>query len=92
MNSLEKVYKVLFTPVTIMLVPHSCKDALRLKIPTALILSVFIFSIIGLGYVISEDVSSDSSDTLTIVLIIAIVLLVLINLLWFFLLRKRLKK
>jgi len=51
MNPLRKVYRVLFTPVTIMLVPHSCKEAFRLKIPTALILSVFIFSIIGLGYV-----------------------------------------
>lgn len=53
MSLLKKVYRSLFTPVTIMLVPHSCRDAIRLKIPAALILSVFIFSIIGAGFVFS---------------------------------------
>lgn len=47
--------------------------------------------VIGLGYVISEGESS-GSNTLVIVLIGVIILLVLINLLWFMLLRKRLKK
>ncbi len=46
--------------------------------------------IIGLGYVISED--GGESNILMIVLIGVIVLLVLINLLWFFLFRKRFKK
>jgi hypothetical protein len=47
--------------------------------------------IIGLGYVISAD-SKGGSNTLMIVLVIGIITLVLINLLWFFILRKRLKK
>ena len=48
-------------------------------------------TIIGLGYVISDGGSGEGLDTIVIVLIVVIVLLVLINLLWFFLLRKRLK-
>ena len=49
--------------------------------------------IVGLGYVISgEGASSDSSSSLVMILVIVIVVLVLINLLWFFLLRKRLKR
>jgi len=47
--------------------------------------------IIGLGYVISED-SGGGGNTLLIVLVIGIVVLILVNVLWFFLLRKRLKK
>ncbi len=47
--------------------------------------------VIGLGYVISEG-SSGSSNSLVTILVIAIVVLILINLLWFFILRKRLKK
>jgi hypothetical protein len=47
--------------------------------------------VIGLGYVISED-GGAGSNTLVTILIIVIVVLVLINLLWFMLLRKRLKK
>jgi len=47
-------------------------------------------TIIGLGYVISED--GGESNTLMIVLISVIVLLVLINLLWFFLFRKKFKR
>ncbi len=53
MSTLKKVYRSLFIPVTIMLVPHSCRDTFRVKMPAALILSVFIFSIIGAGYVFS---------------------------------------
>jgi len=49
-------------------------------------------TVIGLGYVISTGDGESNTNTLTVVLIIVIVLLVLINLLWFFLLRKRLKK
>lgn len=48
--------------------------------------------IIGLGYVISAEDGSDGPSMLIIMLIIGIVLLILMNLLWFFLLRKRLKK
>ena len=50
-------------------------------------------TVIGLGYVISaEGVEDGGVDTIVLVLIIVIVLLVLINLLWFFMLRKKLKK
>lgn len=47
--------------------------------------------VIGLGYVISED-SSDSGDNLVFILVIAIAVLVLINVLWFIMFRKKLKK
>jgi len=47
--------------------------------------------IIGLGYVISADEKGDNSN-LVLVLIVVIVVLVLINMLWFLLLRKKLKK
>ena len=47
--------------------------------------------VLGLGYVISAD-GGNRSNTLITVLVVVIVLLVLINLLWFFLLSKRLKK
>lgn len=46
--------------------------------------------VIGLGYVISAD-GVDGENVLIIVLIVAIVVLVLINLIWFLVLRKRLK-
>jgi len=47
--------------------------------------------IIGLGYVISSD-DSGGSNTLVVVLVVAVVILILVNLLWFLVLRKRLKK
>ena len=46
--------------------------------------------VIGLGYVISED--DGESSSLVVILVIIIVVLILVNLLWFLLLRKRLKK
>jgi hypothetical protein len=48
--------------------------------------------IIGLGYVISSRAGGFNTNTLVVVLISVVIVLVLINLLWFFLLRKRLKK
>jgi len=49
--------------------------------------------VIGLGYVLSEDGGDPgSSDTLIVILIIVIGLLILLNLVWFFVLRKALKK
>lgn len=48
-------------------------------------------TVFGLGYVISAEGEGDA-NTLVVVLVVVIVLLVLINLLWFLLLRKRLKK
>ena len=47
-------------------------------------------TVIGLGYVVSEDKSSGGN--LVTILVVVIVVLVLINLLWFLLIRKRLKK
>lgn len=47
--------------------------------------------VIGLGYVISSD-GGGGSNSLMIILIIGIGVLILINLLWFFILRKKLKK
>lgn len=48
-------------------------------------------TIIGLGYVISAG-EEGGPDTLVIVLVTVIVLLVFVNLLWFFLIRKKLAK
>jgi len=48
-------------------------------------------TVIGLGYVISADGGGDS-NSLMYILIGAVVVLILINLLWFFLFRKRFKK
>jgi len=47
--------------------------------------------IVGLGYVISAE-KDGGSNLLIIVLVVVIVLLVLINLIWFFVLRRRLHK
>jgi hypothetical protein len=51
--------------------------------------------IIGLGYVVSEDGGSGAeggTSTLIIVLVVVIALLVLLNILWFLIIRKRLRK
>jgi hypothetical protein len=45
--------------------------------------------VIGLGYVISEEAGGD--NTLMFVIVVGIIVLILVNVLWFFLLRKRLK-
>lgn len=47
--------------------------------------------VVGLGYVISAEGGDGGMDTIVIVLIVVIVLMVLINMLWFMLLRKKLK-
>lgn len=47
-------------------------------------------TVIGLGYVISDDTSGGGS--LVTFLVIIIIFLVLVNILWFFILRKKLKK
>jgi len=51
MSPLKRLYKGLVTPVTIMLVPHSTRGTYRFKVPAMLIVSVFIFSIVGAGFV-----------------------------------------
>jgi hypothetical protein len=48
-------------------------------------------TIIGLGYVVSAE-KSGGRDALVTVLVVVIALLVLINILWFMIIRKRLKK
>lgn len=47
--------------------------------------------VIGLGYVVSSEGTS-KNDNLVLVLIVGIVILILMNLFWFLLLRKRLKR
>jgi len=47
-------------------------------------------TVIGVGYVISKS-SKGSSNNLTVILITVIAVLVIINLIWFLVLRKRLK-
>ena len=47
-------------------------------------------SVVGVGYVISAEKTSGGSS-LTVILVVGIVVLVLINLVWFLILRKRLK-
>ena len=49
-------------------------------------------TILGLGYVVSSRTGESNTDTLVVILISVVIILVLVNLLWFFLLRKRLKK
>jgi hypothetical protein len=48
-------------------------------------------TVVGLGYVISAE-GGEGPNTLVIVLVIVIIFLVIVNLLWFFLLRKKLRK
>jgi len=48
-------------------------------------------NIIGLGYVISPEGNAGGTQGIIVVLIVAVIFLVLINLLWFLLLRKKLK-
>jgi len=50
--------------------------------------------VIGVGYVISAESDGEGifGNTLVLVLIVAVVLLILINITWFLVLRKRLKK
>jgi hypothetical protein len=47
---------------------------------------------IGLGYVISQNTTKSSTNTLVTVLVVVIVLLVLMNILWFLVFRKRIAK
>tara|TARA_Y100000034_G_scaffold106497_1_gene135263 strand:- start:2874 stop:4253 length:1380 start_codon:yes stop_codon:yes gene_type:complete len=49
-------------------------------------------NVVGVGYVISSDSSGQGDNTLMIVLITVISVLVLVNVLWFLVLRKKLKK
>ncbi len=73
------------TKVILKYAAKSSEKNLQLKVSSDKI------EIIGLGYVVSESASGGNSSLVT-VLVIAVVVLVLINLLWFFIFRKRLKK
>jgi hypothetical protein len=73
------------TEISINYADKSSKNNLKFKVDENEL------TIFGLGYVVSTD-KKGSTDTLFVVLIIIIVFLILINLLWFFLLRKRIKK
>lgn len=48
-------------------------------------------NIVGLGYVIKENSSSGDSNSLVVILGVAVGILVLLNLIWFLILRKKLK-
>ena len=64
----------------------SSQQNLQLKVEQSSITAV------GLGFVISESSSRGGSGSIVTILVVVIVLLVLINLAWFLVLRKRLKK
>lgn len=67
---------------------HSVQKDLKLEV------SANEISVVGLGYVISKGESSSGRglDSLTIILVTIIVVLVLINVLWFLVLRKKLRR
>jgi len=73
------------TEISINYADKSSKNNLKFKVEKDELV------VLGLGYVVSED-SGGSKDTLVIVLVIVVVVLVLVNLLWFLIIRKRLKK
>lgn len=73
------------TEISINYADKSSKNNLKFKVEKDELV------VLGLGYVVSED-SGGSKDTLVMVLVIVIVVLVLINLLWFLIIRKKLKK
>lgn len=64
----------------------SSQQNLQLKVEQSSITAV------GLGFVISESSSRGGSGSIVTILVVVIVLLVLINLAWFLVLRKRLKR
>lgn len=51
MDKARNVWRSLFTPVTVMLVPHSSKESYKCKVPAYVILSVMVLSLFGLGFV-----------------------------------------
>lgn len=53
MQSIKKILKKAFTPITIMLIPHSSRNSIRLKIPSIGILVSLILWFIGTVYVFS---------------------------------------
>lgn len=73
------------TEVSINYADKSSKNNLKFKVEKNELV------VLGLGYVVSED-SNGSDNTLVIVLVIVVVVLIMLNLLWFLIIRKRLKK
>ncbi len=53
MQNIKKILKKAFTPITIMLIPHSSRNSIRLKIPSIGILVSLILWFIGTVYVFS---------------------------------------
>ena len=58
MQLLRRLKKKLFTPVTIMLVPHCSKGSLNLKMPSALLGMLAIFAFVGFVYTLSLTVNA----------------------------------
>ena len=53
-----KLLKGLFTPITIMLVPHSSTKTLHMKMPAVVLLFGMVFSVLGAYYVYSTSVDA----------------------------------
>lgn len=51
MHRMRRIVKNFFTPVTIMLIPHTSRRSLTLSIPSILIAAMLVFSVIGMGVV-----------------------------------------
>lgn len=56
--NIRKVMKKAFTPITIMLVPHSKSKPLNFKVPLAAIVSTLFFSLIGLIYILTVTINT----------------------------------
>lgn len=58
MQSIKKIIKKAFTPITIMLIPHSSRSSIRLKIPSVGILISLVLWFIGTVYVFSVAIDA----------------------------------
>lgn len=58
MERLKVFLKRLFTPITIMLVPHNSRKTFNLKISFLGLFSLGVFSLIGIGYVLTLSVNA----------------------------------
>ncbi len=64
MKNLRRVIKIAFTPVTVMMIPHSNKKSFNIKIPSISIISLIILWIIGTSYTFFTAVSSVQYNTM----------------------------
>lgn len=64
MERLKVVLKKLFTPITIMLVPHNSRKTFNLKISFLGLFTMGVFSLIGVAYVLSISVNAFEYKTM----------------------------